>query len=123
VDATASLSRAVTIVGLSRIGLIDLLDSVDTYDEARWLFWAYVALMASTIVVAGALLHRPEARWLAAAALFAAMAMAGLILSRSTGLPGADDDIGAWTDPLALRAATRHAFAPRRPLAFDSLKS
>ena len=141
-DATAHPSRTVTILGLSGIGLIHLLDSVDTYHETRWLFWAYVALMASTIIVGGALLHRPDARWFAAAALLAATPIAGFILSRTTGLPGADDDIGAWTDPLglaslwvegavlatasyalALHGATRHALAPQRPLGFNPLKS
>ena len=98
--------------------------------------------MASTIIVAGALVHRPAARWFAAAALLAAAPIAGFILSRTTGLPGADDDIGNWTDPLGLAslwvegavlattsyalarlAPTRHALAPRRPPALDPLKS
>ena len=141
-DASANPSRTVTIIGLSGIGLIHLLDSVDTYSETRWLFWAYVALMASTIIVAGALLHRPDARWFAAAALLAATPIAGFILSRTTGLPGADDDIGAWTEPLglaslwvegavlatssyalALLAATRRAPAHRRRLTLAPLKS
>jgi hypothetical protein len=141
VDATAGPSRTLTIVGLFGIGLIHLLDSVDTYSETRWLFWAYVALMAGTIVVGAALLHRPDARWFAAAALLAAAPLIGYILSRTTGLPGADDDIGAWTEPLglaslwvegavlaissyalALVATTRPAPAPRRPLTFGSLE-
>jgi hypothetical protein len=131
----------VTIVGVSAIGLIHLLDSVGTYSETRWLFWAYVALMASTIVVGGALVHRAEARWFAAAALLAAAPMAGFILSRTTGLPGADDDIGAWTEPLGLASlwvegtvlatasyalahlATRPTLAPSRQLTLDPLKS
>jgi hypothetical protein len=141
-DATVNPSRTVTIVGLAGIGLVHLLDSVGTYSETRWLFWAYVALMASTIIAAGALLHRPDARWFAAAALLAAAPMAGFILSRTVGLPGADDDIGVWTEPLglaslwvegavlatssyalALLAATRRAPAHRRPLTLDPLKS
>jgi hypothetical protein len=140
--ATGNPSRTLTIVGLSAIGLIHLLDSVGTYSETRWLFWAYVALMAATIIVGGALLHRPDARWFAAAALLAAAAIAGFILSRTTGLPGADDDIGAWTEPLglaslwvegavlatssyalALVAATRPAPAPSRPLTYGPLES
>jgi hypothetical protein len=141
-DATANPSRTVTIIGLSGIGLIHLLDSVDTYSETRWLFWAYVALIASTIIVGGALLHRPDARWLAAAALLAATPIAGFILSRTTGLPGADDDIGVWTEPLglaslwvegavlatssyalALLATTQRAAAHRRPLTLDTVES
>jgi hypothetical protein len=140
-EANVNPSRLLTIVGLAGIGLIHLLDSVDTYSETRWLFWAYVALMAGTIIVGGALLHRPDARWFAAAALLAATPIVGYIFSRTTGLPGAHDDIGAWTEPLglaslwvegavlaissyalALVAATRPAPAPSRPLAFGPLE-
>jgi hypothetical protein len=70
-------ARLLTIVGLAGIGLIHLLDSVETFDETRWLFWAYVALMASTIVVGGALLHRPTARLSGAAALLASCRSSG----------------------------------------------
>jgi hypothetical protein len=140
-DATGNPSRTLTIAGLSAIGLIHLLDSVETYSETRWLFWAYVALMAGTIIVGGALLHRPDPRWFAAAALLAAAPIAGYILSRTTGLPGSNDDIGAWTEPLglaslwvegavlatasyalALVAATRPAPATNRTLTFGPLE-
>lgn len=91
-----------TIIGLAGMGLIHLLDSVETFHETRWLFWAYVALMAGTLVVAGALLHQPSVRWFAAAAALAGATMIGFVLSRTTGLPGSDDDIGNWTDALGL---------------------
>jgi hypothetical protein len=95
-------ANTLTVVGLAGIGLIHLLDSVDTYHETRWLFWAYVLLMAATIVVGGALLHRPDVRWISAAGIVALAPLIGYVLSRTTGLPGADDDIGNWTDPLGL---------------------
>ena len=114
-----------TITGLAGIGLIHLLDSVDTFHETRWLFWAYVALMAATLVVSGALLYRPEPRWLAAAGLVALLPLGGYLLSRTTGLPGADDDVGNWLDPLGLASlwvegavlattSAALAFSPRR---------
>jgi len=95
-------ARLLTIVGLAGIGLIHLLDSVETFHETRWLFWAYVALMAATVVVSGALLHRPTVRWYEAAALLALLPLVGFVLSRTSGLPGSDDDIGNWTDSLGL---------------------
>src|SRR4051812_6919327 len=95
-------ARLLTIVGLAGIGLIHLLDSVETFDETRWLFWAYVGLMAATVAVGGALLHRPTASWFAAAAVLSLATMAGYVLSRTTGLPGSEDDIGNWTDSLGL---------------------
>src|SRR5437764_8319979 len=94
--------RAVGIVGLLGIGLIHLLDSIGKYGETRYIFWMYIGLIAGTIVLSGWLLHR-ESRlaWLAAG-LLAASAIAGFVLSRTTGLPNAKGDIGNWTEPLGL---------------------
>jgi hypothetical protein len=125
----------VSIVGVAGIGLIHLLDSIDTFHETRWLFWAYVLLIAATIVVAGALLYDPDRRAFAGAALVAAAPLIGYVLSRTTGLPGADDDIGNWADPLGLASlwvegavllTAGHALAPRtvaRPLRVEPLET
>jgi hypothetical protein len=133
-------ANTLAVAGLAGIGLIHLLDSVDTYRETRWLFWAYVLLMAATVVVGGALLHRPGPFWTSAAAIVALAPMIGYVLSRTTGLPGADDDIGNWTEPLGLASlwvegavvltaasvlarAPRTAPAPARPLTVGPLES
>jgi hypothetical protein len=133
-------STTLTVVGLAGIGLIHLLDSVDTFHETRWLFWAYVALMAGTIVVSAALVHDPAPRWLALALLLAVAPLVGYVLSRTTGLPGADDDVGNWTDPLgmaslwvegavaltagyALARVPRTAPQPARALTFGPLET
>ena len=95
-------ARAAVAVGLAGIGLIHLLDSIGKYSETRYLFWMYVALMAGSLAVAGAVLFsRARVPFLAAAAL-AAGAIVGYVLSRTTGLPNAGDDIGNWTEPLGL---------------------
>ena len=131
-------ANTITIVGVAGIGLIHLLDSIDTFHETRWLFWAYVLLMAATLVVSAALLYAPRPRWLSAAALVALLPLAGYILSRTTGLPGADDDVGNWTEPLGLASlwvegavlltagyalAPRSVRAPARPLKIGPLET
>jgi hypothetical protein len=134
-------ASVLTIAGLAGIGLIHLLDSVETFHETRWLFWAYMALMAASVLVAGALLHHPAPRWFGAAAALALATMVGYVLSRTTGLPGSDDDIGNWTDGLglaslwvegavalaggyglAMHAAPRTAPVPRAPLRVSPLE-
>jgi hypothetical protein len=119
-------TRAVAIVGLAGIALIHLLDSIGKYGETRYLFWMYVALMAGSLAVAGALLHVRDRRvWLAAAAV-AGSALVGYVLSRTTGLPAATGDIGNWTEPLGLAslfvegavvAISGYAFATARDVA------
>ena len=95
-------TRATVAVGLAAIGVIHLLDSIGKYNETRYLFWMYIALIAACIVVAGGVLFtRARAAFLAAAGLAAATAL-GYVLSRTTGLPSANGDIGNWTEPLGL---------------------
>jgi hypothetical protein len=118
-------ARAVVAIGLAGIGLIHLLDAIGKYGETRYLFWMYVALILGSLVTAGAVLFtRARTAFLAAAGL-AGSAMAGYVLSRTTGLPNATDDIGNWTEPLGLAslfvegvvvavAGVAYAVVPRR---------
>jgi len=116
-------TRASVAVGLAGIALIHLLDSIGKYGETRYRFWMYVALMAGTLAVAGALLHVRDRRvWLAAAGV-AGSAIIGYVLSRTTGLPAASGDIGNWTEPFGLAslfvegavvAVSGYAFATAR---------
>ncbi len=97
-------SRASVAVGLAGIGLIHLLDSIGKYSETRYLFWMYVALIVGSVVTAGAVLFSRARLPLLVAAGLAASALIGFVLSRTTGLPNASDDIGNWTEPLGLAA-------------------
>jgi hypothetical protein len=94
--------RATTAVGLAGIGVIHLLDSIGKYHETRYMFWMYLALIAGCIVVAAAVLLSRSRLPLLGAAVLAASAAAGYVLSRTTGLPSATDDVGNWTEPLGL---------------------
>ena len=95
-------TRAVLAVGLAGIALIHLLDSIGKYSETRYLFWMYIALIVASLVTAAAVLFT-RARWtFPAATALAVGALAGYVLSRTTGLPNATDDIGNWTEPLGL---------------------
>jgi hypothetical protein len=95
-------ARATVAVGLAGIALIHLLDSIGKWSETRYLFWMYVALMAGSLVTAGAVLFsRSRLVWPAAAAV-AAGALIGYVVNRTVGLPHAKGDIGNWTEPLGL---------------------
>jgi hypothetical protein len=95
-------TRAVLAVGLAGIALIHLLDSIGKYGETRYLFWMYVGLMIASLATAAAVLFTRSRAAFLAAALLAASAIVGFVLSRTTGLPNATDDIGNWTEPLGL---------------------
>jgi hypothetical protein len=94
--------RGTIVVGLAGVAVIHAVDSVGKWTETRYVFWLYMALIAGALVTAGAVLFARSRLALAAAAGVAAGAFAGYVLSRTTGLPGATDDVGNWTEPLGL---------------------
>jgi hypothetical protein len=94
--------RATLAVGLGGIAVIHAVDSVGKWTETRYIFWMYMALIASVVIVAGGVLFDQSPRWLLAAAAAAASVMAGFVINRTVGLPNATDDIGNWTEPLGL---------------------
>ena len=58
--------------------------------------------MVASVAVAFYLLHTGAPRAWAAAGLLAAATLVGFVLSRTTGLPNASDDVGNWTEALGL---------------------
>jgi hypothetical protein len=102
--ASEVVTRAAAVVGLAGIAVIHLIDSIGKFHETPYLGWMYIGLIVACLGAAGALVrwHVREA-WLVAIALPAA-AIVGYVLTRTTGLPQAKDDIGNWTEPLGLAA-------------------
>ena len=94
--------RGTVVVGLAGIAVIHAVDSVGKWSEVRYMFWMYIALIVGSLATAGAVLFTRSRGALLAAGGVAASALIGYVLSRTTGLPNATDDIGNWTEPLGL---------------------
>lgn len=94
--------RAIGALGLAGIGLIHLLDAPSKYTETRYMFWMYIALILGTIVVGGALIRYGSRKTWLAAAVLATAPLVGFVLTRTTGLPQANGDIGNWTEGIGL---------------------
>ncbi|HEV3169178.1 MAG TPA: hypothetical protein VGZ32_02505 [Actinocrinis sp.] len=97
-----AVRRTVIVLGLLALALIHLLDLQSKLRETPYLGGLYIALIASSIVIAQLLMRRDHDLLHAAAALLAAAAMVGYVLSRTTGLPASSVDIGNWLEPLGL---------------------
>ncbi|MDP9233120.1 MAG: hypothetical protein M3P01_01025 [Actinomycetota bacterium] len=96
------VGRAVGVVLLLGVALIHLLDAVDQYHEHKYVFVLYVLLMVGSLAVAVFLLRTDSRLAWSLVTLIAGLTLLGFILSRTTGLPNFDDDIGNWTEPLGL---------------------
>ncbi len=94
--------RGTLAIGLGTIAVIHAVDSVGKWTETPYMFWLYMALIASSVALAGAVLFSRSRLPVAAAAGLAATVLAAFVADRTLGMPGATDDIGNWTEPLGL---------------------
>ncbi len=94
--------RASGALGLAAIALIHLLDLDSKWHETKYQFVLFVVLIVASLVGAAMLLgrHAKQGWWLALGC--AAATLGAYILSRTTGLPSASDDIGNWLESLGL---------------------
>src|SRR3954470_20735090 len=96
------IARAVAAIGLAGVALIHLLDLPRQLSDTPYMFFLYLALMVSSVVLAGVLIGTSDARVWAAATVLSALVIVGYVLSRTTGLPQSSDDVGNWSEPLGL---------------------
>lgn len=97
-----AITRTVAIVGLCSIALIHVLDVPGKFTETPYLGIMYIGAIVASMALAAILTRTSDQRVWAAAGGLAAAILLGYILSRTTGLPNATDDIGNWSEPLGL---------------------
>ena len=96
------LRRGIGAVGLLGIALIHVIDLPGKLEETPYLGVGYGLLVVAALLLAEALRRRGDRVVWFATALLAASTVLGYVLSRTTGLPGATDDIGNWLEPLGV---------------------
>lgn len=94
--------RGIGFIGMLAIALIHLLDVLSKFKETPYLGVLYIVLMVASLGVAGLILHSGSVLAWGAAGALAAATLLGFVLSRTTGLPGDDGDIGNWSESLGL---------------------
>ena len=62
----------------------------------------YLALIVSSVALAGLLIGTSDGRVWTAATVVPALVIVGYVLSRTTGLPQSSDDVGNWSEPLGM---------------------
>jgi hypothetical protein len=101
---TEALARVAGALTLVAVAIIHVLDSPGTFEETPLIGYGYLVLIVAALAVAVLLLTVSDPRVWALAGLVAVGAIVAYVLSRTTGLPTDDDDIGNWNCALGIAA-------------------
>lgn len=97
-----AVSRTIAVVGLAGIALIHILQLPDAFSETFYLGLLFVGAVVASVALSAALTRTSDRRAWMAAAVLPAVILLGYLLSRTTGLPDATNDVGEWDEPLGL---------------------
>ncbi|HEX5617982.1 MAG TPA: hypothetical protein VFX51_06155 [Solirubrobacteraceae bacterium] len=96
--------RAVAGTGLVAIAALHIAAAGDEWGDTRGVFWLFMTLAGVCLAVAARLAIGLD-RWARPVVLALALVpIAGYVVSRTTGLPDATDDVGDWGNTLGLAA-------------------
>jgi hypothetical protein len=97
-----AVRRAVAIAALFGVALVHVLQLPDAFTETFYLGLLFTGAIVAAILLSVALTQTSDERVWAATTALPALILLGYLVSRTTGLPGATDDVGEWTEPLGL---------------------
>jgi hypothetical protein len=103
--------RVMVIIGLLGIAAVHILDLPGKWTEVRYIAWMYIAIIAAVIIGVERLVVKVSKRDYLASSLLSIAVIAGYIVNRTVGMPGAKEDIGNWFEPLGLLSLFIEAFA------------
>ncbi len=109
-NVESAARRVVVAIGLAGIAAVHLLDLPGKWSETRYLGVGYVVVIAASHFLLDRILVRGSRLDFAAAGTLAASVIAGFVINRTLGMPGARDDIGNWLEPLGLFSLFIEAF-------------
>ena len=101
---TTSTPQRGELAGIATLGVVIAIHTSELsgkIEETAYLGFGYVLLIGASIVSIVLLTHRDRRGWLLGA-LACAAAIAGFVLTRTTGLPNANGDIGNWGETIAI---------------------
>lgn len=111
--STLERLRTVGIVAVLGIAITHLFELPDKLDEpaVRYQGVLFIALIVGCVLLA-ALARRLDARlWWTGVLAVSAPTLILFIISRAGGLPGGEDDIGAWAEPTGIASMVFEAIA------------
>jgi 4-amino-4-deoxy-L-arabinose transferase-like glycosyltransferase len=104
--------RTAAIVGLLGIAVTHVGELGDKLEESavRYQAYLFIALIVGCIALALMARHTPERPWWTGVLAVSVLPFVAFIVSRTVGLPGGEDDIGAWSEPAGIASLLFEAF-------------
>ena len=99
--STLERLRTAAVVALLGIAATHVFELPDKLEEsaARYQGVLFIALIVGCVLMAAIATRAPTRPWWTGVLALSALPLIAYVISRSAGLPGGDDDIGAWTEP------------------------
>ena len=102
--------RFATTIGLAGLAAVHVIDLPGKWAETPYLAWAYIGIIVAAAILCERLFKSGRASDFLATAGLALAVLAGFIVNRTVGMPGAMGDIGNWFEPLGLLSLVVEAF-------------
>jgi hypothetical protein len=102
--STLTRLRTAAVVGVLGIALTHVFELPDKLAESgvRYQGILFIALIAACVVLAVAAGRAPERPWWAGVLAVSVVPLVAYVISRTVGLPGGADDVGAWGEPAGI---------------------
>ena len=96
--------RTAAIVGLLGIAVTHVAELGDKLEEpaVRYQAYLFIALIAGCVALALVARRVPERPWWTGVLAVSVLPFIAYVISRTVGLPGGQDDIGAWGEPAGI---------------------
>jgi hypothetical protein len=89
-------------VGLAGLATVHIMDLPGKWSETPYLAFSYIAIIVFSGLLIERILKNANRFDFLATILLALGVLAGFVINRTVGMPGAMDDIGNWFEPLGL---------------------
>jgi asparagine N-glycosylation enzyme membrane subunit Stt3 len=112
-ESTLSRLRTVAIVAVLGIAVTHVFELPDKLEESgvRYQGVLFIALILGCVALAALARRIPESSWWAGVLSVSVLPLVAFVISRTAGLPGGEDDIGAWAEPSGIASMAFEALA------------
>ncbi len=111
--STLDRLRTVAVVALLGIAVTHVAELPDKLEESgvRYQGYLFIALVVGCVALAAIARRLPPGVFWTGVLSVSVLPLAAFVISRTAGLPGGEDDIGAWAEPSGIASMAFEALA------------